>query len=368
MEWTEYAKIITDKCKQLGTPSYASFELTPLCNFNCNMCYIHLSPEQAKKQGTLLSTEQWLHIAQETKNLGTLGLEVTGGEAVTRPDFPLLYKSFIKMGYLVTLRSNGYLLNGKLLELLKNYKPRCVCITMYGASNDTYRKVCGIDDGFTVVSDNIHALKNAGINLKLSVTLTKDNENDREMLLEWAKKNNEFLSFYGGLITPIRSAKRSIKHLKASYKYDELSSDIIIPFRDVPDRQKYMNPFWMCREYGARFCISWDGRMTLCNCLPSIWTEPLSLGVQGAYNLLYEKLNMISRPIECTDCKVIDYCYTCPSHLLSETGNHEKTCRNICRIAEINYSLSKGNLTKYPGHDEKDLFKLHKERTEINEN
>ena len=44
----------------------------------------------------MLTTEQWLHIAEESKRLGTIALEVTGGEAVTRSDFPALYGAFVK--------------------------------------------------------------------------------------------------------------------------------------------------------------------------------------------------------------------------------------------------------------------------------
>ena len=84
MDWADYSKILMEKSRMAGIPSAATFELTPFCNFNCNMCYIRLSPKQAKKQGKLLTTDQWLQIADETKRLGVIGIELTGGEAVTR--------------------------------------------------------------------------------------------------------------------------------------------------------------------------------------------------------------------------------------------------------------------------------------------
>ena len=346
MKWADYSIELIEKCKKAGIPCGATFEMTPLCNFNCNMCYIHLSPEEAKKQGKLLTTDQWLRIAEEAKSLGTLGIELTGGEAVTRPDFPFLYEKLIKMGFLITLRSNGYRIRGDLLELLKHYKPRCISITLYGASDETYYKVTGIKDGFSVVTQNILALREAGINLNLTVTVTKDNIGDRKKLKEWANENGFFISFYGGLLTPIRSAKRSIEHLKADFGIDFGKANNLTPNREIVDREQYMHPFSKCREYGAKFCVSWDGRMTICNCFPSVWADALNQSVKDAYKELYQKLNRLNRPSECADCQFIDYCGACPARLLSDTGSHEKTNESICKKARVNYLHSKENNTQ----------------------
>lgn len=344
MNWTEYTKLLIEKGKKAGIPASACFELTPFCNFTCNMCYIRLSPEQAKLQGELLTLNQWLQIAEETKRLGVIGLELTGGEAVTRSDFMLLYENLIKKGFIITLRSNGYHLKGDLFDLLKHYKPKCLSITLYGASDETYNKVAGVKDGFTVVSQNILALRDAGIQLKLSVTITKDNINDREQLIKWATENDLYLSFYGGLLTPIRSAKRSIDHLKVDYKLDRYIDNNNLTPRNNIYNDKYMHPFWMCREYGVRFSISWDGRMTLCNCFPSVWTDPLNQPIKDAVKSLYEKLEKLKRPSQCAKCEYIDYCGACPARLLSATGNPEETNNEICEMAKINYIFSQKSI------------------------
>ena len=40
-------------------PISGSFELTPLCNLDCKMCYVHLSASQCKENGQLLSVDEW---------------------------------------------------------------------------------------------------------------------------------------------------------------------------------------------------------------------------------------------------------------------------------------------------------------------
>lgn len=342
MEWTEYINTLMGKCQKLRIPAYATFELTPFCNFNCNMCYIRLTPDQAKEQGTLLSTNQWLDIAKEAKSLGTIGLEITGGEAVTRSDFSELYEAFIRMGFIITIRTNGYLLRNKTLELLKKYKPRCVSITLYGGTDETYQKICGIADGFSVVTQNIFSLRDAGINVRLTATMTKDNIEDSQKLTKWAIDNRFYISFYGGLITPIRAAKRSIDHLKVDYLNVGDDAEIELPAREIQNREKYMQPFWMCKGYGTKYCIGWDGRMTLCNTLPSIYSDVVSQSLSNAYKALYEQLDMVKRPAECYDCQYIDYCGACPARFLSESGNHEVISKNLCRIAKTHYLESKG--------------------------
>ena len=347
MEWSDYTKLLIEKCKKNGTPSTATFELTPFCNFNCNMCFIRLSPEQARNQGRLLTTSQWIQLAEEIKQLGTFGLEITGGEAITRDDFHILYERFIRMGFIVSLRTNGYLIRSTLLDLLKQFKPRHVSVTLYGGSDETYQKVCGIKDGFSVVSRNILAMREAGIDVGITVTVTKDIIKDRALIIDWANKNDFFVTFYGGLINPIRSADRSIDHLRINYPLTQDEEAAEIPFRIVENRKKYMNPFWMCREFGTKCCITWDGRMTLCNCFPAIWTDPLSYGAGNAFRLLNEKLGNVQRPKECLECQLIDYCGLCPSNLLSETGDYEKTCSRICERAKKRFlnSVNKNSMS-----------------------
>ena len=343
MKWDEYVQALLQKCKASRIPASATFELTPLCNFNCNMCYIHLTKEQAAQQGEMLSTEQWLRIAGEAKQQGCFALELTGGEAATRPDFAELYEALAKMGYLMTLRSNGYLLHGDTLALLAKYKPLHVGITLYGGTDETYRKVCGVRDGFSRVQENVFALRESGINVELSVTETKDNVDDRPILNEWARQHDLFITYFGGLVTPIRSAKRSIDHLRVDYSPYIEDSEVCPPTVSTDDKEKYMSPFCMCRGFGTKFCVSWDGRMTLCNLLPSIWSDVLRKSVGDAYVSLYQQLDELTRPAECIKCQFLNHCGVCPARLLSETGTHSQISPKLCREARLSYAAAHRN-------------------------
>lgn len=339
MNWAEYGKALLAQCKAQEVPFQGCFELTPFCNFQCNMCYIRLTPEQAKLQGRMLNTQQWIRIAEEAKQMGTVTLEVTGGEAVTRPDFKVLYESFVKLGYLIHLRTNGYLICGDILELLKRYRPRKISISLYGASDETYKRVCNVSDGFSVVSRNILAMKEAGLNIRLSMTLTKENESDLPILKQWASDNDMSVEPFGALINPIRSADRSIDRLRIKYADEEfeMPDQLKSVQHSVTDRESLMRPFWLCRGFGALFCISWDGRMTLCNTYTETWEDPIKKGTEQAYHSLYKKLKNIQRPDQCATCQYIEFCAACPSQLQSATGTASKTSDDVCKFARRKY-------------------------------
>ena len=45
-----------------------------------------------------------------------------------------------------------------------------LCGNGYGASDATYNQVCAIPDGFSIVSENILAMKEAGLSIRLTMT------------------------------------------------------------------------------------------------------------------------------------------------------------------------------------------------------
>jgi MoaA/NifB/PqqE/SkfB family radical SAM enzyme len=147
-------------------PVSGTFELTSRCNFRCEMCYVHDECHNAEA----LSTEQWLKIAEDAKNAGTLFLLITGGEPLAREDFPILYTEFKKMGFMVSLNTNGSLLH-KHFDLFKKYPPVRVNVSLYGADDNTYESLCKIR-AFTQVYKNVKTLKEMGISVKFNTIFT----------------------------------------------------------------------------------------------------------------------------------------------------------------------------------------------------
>ena len=81
-------KYLHDKGAREGIPVSGTFELTQRCNFNCEMCYVH----DCKQKTDPPTAEDWLNLAQQAKDAGTVFLLLTGGEPLIRDDFEEIYK------------------------------------------------------------------------------------------------------------------------------------------------------------------------------------------------------------------------------------------------------------------------------------
>ena len=67
--YSELEDFLKMKAREKGVPVSGQFELTPLCNFNCKMCYVHLMKDQL---GTteILSVEQWKDLMYQAWQAG----------------------------------------------------------------------------------------------------------------------------------------------------------------------------------------------------------------------------------------------------------------------------------------------------------
>ncbi|MFR2769413.1 MAG: radical SAM protein [Thomasclavelia sp.] len=102
MEWLDpFYKQVWQKAFDDAIPISGTFELTPRCNFNCKMCYVHLLEKDIPKYGKELSAKKWIDIAKQAKEAGTTWLCITGGEPLLHPEFEEIYTQLSKMGFLL---------------------------------------------------------------------------------------------------------------------------------------------------------------------------------------------------------------------------------------------------------------------------
>ena len=160
---TEITEALYRKAGAAKIPLSGAFELSPLCNFACRMCYVRKTAKDvAESARPILRTDQWIRIAEEARDAGMLFLLLTGGEPFLLPDFHALYEKLIGMGLLVSINTNGSLIDDETVAWLKTLPPRRVNITLYGASDETYYALCGVKGAFERVDRAVTALQEAG--------------------------------------------------------------------------------------------------------------------------------------------------------------------------------------------------------------
>ena len=81
------------------------------------------------------------------------------------------------MGLMVSVNSNGSLIDSDWLDFFRSEPPFRFNITLYGAGNESYEALCG-RPAFTKVTENIRALKEIGVGVKMNVSMTPWNVRD----------------------------------------------------------------------------------------------------------------------------------------------------------------------------------------------
>lgn len=160
-------------------PLSGTFELSPVCNFSCKMCYVRKSREELRAEGKCEKTvDEWISIAKQCKDAGTLYLLLTGGEPFLFPDFRRLYETLHEMGFVISINTNGTMINDDTFEWLLAHAPARVNITLYGSSPNTYKRICGDATGYDRAVNSILKLKAAGINVIINASMIPENADD----------------------------------------------------------------------------------------------------------------------------------------------------------------------------------------------
>lgn len=323
-------------------PFKGTFELTPRCNFNCNMCYVHLKPDEIQKIGRERTKEEWIALAEAAKNAGVMELTLTGGEVFVMPDFKEIYEEIAKMGFLIQIFSNGYLLNEDTVKWLAKWPPKVVRFTLYGASDETYQSICGIPDGFSRVKQSVELLKQYKIPLYLSFMITKENRQEFNAMYEFAQENGLRFTHSNQLINPVRGASADAKAHQTERELPPL--EIIKELRKRVHKypkKPCSNYLELCGNYRRGFCITWNGNMQLCAFLsqPSIPVD--SNNFMKAFKSLCLELNQLKQPKKCNTCQYEQYCDRCPGILYAEAGDLKKEAKTICERARYNYAIYK---------------------------
>ncbi len=336
------------RARREAIPISGTFELTPLCNFRCRMCYVRLDPEEMKRRGTLYPANAWLKMAREAVDMGLVRVSLTGGEILTRPDFAEIYSGLCEMGLLVSLMSNGYLLTKELTELLKEYPPSNVRFTLYGTSNETYERLCGVKNGFSRVMKSVDMLRQSGVPVSFAFTQTKVNYSDLNEAIEIARKLDTSIEIASDLTPAVRGAHSEAECLRVSSDTRKAVRDLTEAERrhieddvaNTPEAKELLTgAFGTCRHYRTFFFVDWNGDMESCALMSHCHSRPFEVGFKEAWNDMLSKLELIRVPQKCLSCIAYPLCTACPGRREVETGNVEGVPSRSCEDAFDRLSL-----------------------------
>ena len=317
-------------CKETRSPFSLTLEMTPLCNFNCPMCYVHLSRAEMEKRGKPLSAAQWLEITRQFAEMGLVAVNLSGGEPLTRPDFWEIYEGISRQGIYPSLFTNGALLDERAVEHLLRFPPRGVKLSLYGADNETYAAMCGDPHGFDKVNHAIDLLRAAEIPLQVTSTLVKQNKSDLDKLEAYAQEKKLGLEITTGVNASARVTENDPRESRLEDRIEDWDLKKLSGYKHKPIE----TPFSNCSPYGCSGVITWHGHLQVCAFFEGEYvqlTEPYD--IPAAWQELLRRADALTLPPECANWPDAEFCLTCPGELASETGHPDRIAKAVCERA-----------------------------------
>lgn len=348
---------LCDKASMTNTPISGTFELLPICNMNCKMCYVRMNRTDVDKAGGLQPREFWIKLAEKAIREGLLFLLLTGGEPLLYPDFIELYKTLINKGIYLTVNTNGTLIDEKTAKFFGEYLPRRLNITIYGKDDATYKTLCNNPQGFSQLKQALQYLKKYNVPVKLNCSLTPYNYKQLDDMRRFAEKMELPIEIGYYMMPPNRKTKkgdyerhRLSSELAAKAAFDikmyalspaerkEIANDILLE-KDISKlKSKPKCGFW-CRAGNSTFWINWQGEMVPCGMLNEPSYSINEYGFQNAWNIMRKEVRKISLSSKCYYCDKRSICMHCAAAENAETGRFGDSPSYLCKLSEIYLEL-----------------------------
>lgn len=314
---SDILELIYEENEVTHMPLSLFIELTNSCNFNCKFCYVNENNQSKYIVPSFLELKPILDFCIEN---GLLYCTLSGGECLTYKDFGMLYKYLKENGVLVSIFTNGYLIDETLINLLKKYKPFRLEISIYGIDNRSYKNTVGIEVDSEKVFSIIKLLKDNDINIICKTPITSFTEDIYLDVENWCLENN--IPFYTGIELIDGYSGES----KQMYK----ASEQVLKYEMNKEKNKYLD---VSRELGisdykikynfdctaGKTDVFINSKLELLPCMKAVnrddWKFNIKeLGIDKAYQLLVDKIKlekkyMIKGCKGCIHSNVCEKCY-----------------------------------------------------------
>ncbi|MCX5250627.1 radical SAM protein [Streptomyces sp. NBC_00201] len=267
--------------------SRATWEINLGCDYDCVMCYL------GEKRFEGLDMEGKRRLLQVMAEAGVIWLQITGGEPLIDPDFPEAYEYAHALGMQLEVLSNGSRLHKPhILELLTRLPPSKMSLSVYGATADTYDTVTrnrGAFDRFSVGLDKALA---AGLNLDLSLIITRQNAHEADATRTWARRLGLPFREYANLSPTIHGTAEPLPS-------------------QSPEHLTHRAPFIGCPAGVTFFHADPFGRASICKVGRKPNVDLIAEGVEGLTRLGGIAESLMLRTGGCTGCKLSGTCRVC---------------------------------------------------------
>ena len=335
-------------------PIMGAFELLPVCNLQCKMCYVRKTMADVHKAGGLKDGDWWLDIARSGAECGMLYPLLTGGEPFLHPDFMKILTGMQDLGLQVSINSNATLIDRDVARFLGNHRPTRVNITLYGASEKTYENLCGNGDAYRRVMQAVDLLKEYNVPMKFSTSVTPENVKDMPVLVQYAKDKQIPIQVATYMFPPIRRDADMIGRNDRLSPEDaalaRVTSDFLqgntewflaqadryrqfVPLKEKPWEQgKPYDKGMRCRAGLCSLWVDWQGNFTNCGMYNSVVTNLEGKTFREAWDEVVKATAQVRYNPDCLGCPNEHLCHPCIAMIHNECGAHSGRPEYMCRM------------------------------------
>ncbi|MBS3137137.1 radical SAM protein [Candidatus Woesearchaeota archaeon] len=277
------------------TPVSVGFIITHRCNFRCTYCD---SPNQVEEE---MTTEQIFAMVDELAAIGLERLGITGGEPTLRMDIGEIIDYAKSKGIVVTMVTNGSLLNEKRLDEIKNLNLLLMSFDGPPEIHNTTRVRASYDR----LMETIKLVRSKGIPLWTETVLTKFNLNQIDFILDKADeldfkclfqpvfnyplaRNKETIN---SITPPTEEFKKAMDNLIAAKKAGRRVVGSVSYFEFLKDKYPISEKYG-CKAGEISAAITPSGQVVPCHFVIKDgrkWPNGVQIGFREAFSQIADK-------------------------------------------------------------------------------
>jgi radical SAM protein with 4Fe4S-binding SPASM domain len=328
------------------TPLEVSLEVTRRCPLACQHCYNNLPMGDLAARNRELTKEEYTAILSELAEMGVIWLLFTGGEIFARKDFLEIYTCAKQKGFLITLFTNGTVINERITDYLRDFPPFAIEITLYGRTKETYEALTGIPGSFDRCMRGIRLLRERGLPLKLKTVATTINRHEVIGMKEFAEQELGVEFKFDSLINPRIDCSQSPLGVRLSPE-EVVALDLHWPKiaaehsanleREIRSPVASRKTVYSCGGGLKSFAVDPHGHMSIC-VLSHQETYDIRKGsVREGWEHFLLKVRQRERRqlMKCTSCRIRSVCNMCPANGELENGDPESPVEFLCEVAHL---------------------------------
>ncbi|MEM7411659.1 MAG: radical SAM protein [Myxococcota bacterium] len=316
-----------------------SIELTYRCNLHCTHCYC--PPSERSEE---LSTSEIIDVIDEMVSMGCLFLLLTGGDPLLRKDFPEIYRHAKQRGMLVTVFTNGTLINDRIIALWDELPPAMVEISLYGLTREVYEQVVAVKGSYDRCMDGIARVLAAGHPLALKCPATTENAHEIPGLQAFAKDLGIEFRYDPAILATMRGEKHPhalrlspeqiVALEQGDAEKDRAWSQYLGEQRENPPEGQKL---FTCGAGKNSLHVDPTGNVQVCLMVKNFRHSLRERPLREIYEQEFPKIRAIEREpdAKCSSCASRSTCHNCPGVALWETQNQQSHVEFQCSLTAV---------------------------------